>query len=368
MGHFDSEVYSDYNYLLNNINLRVKDPIRSLLLMQTVIGHAQNNHGMFNSKYPNATLDDIVLALGKDPEKIRRQRQGVIDSIFSFAAEIMYCSKYPGYVDPNGNPLLALDFNFSLDNPAATLIGIYLASCMDNFEWRTKAMEEYDIDIGGGECVAVDLKANDFRLRGLTLGDLADREWSDEEVADLKESGVIIPNIVRASTNKVVSAYVRHRGGKGTSDDLAIILAGRLYGKDAAMGVFLCDAIDTWDKYAEWLVPGGQDEHLGGLIKQHEGLIKGTYPGFELPSEEDITKFIYTISLEKAKNNAVSNSQRYLLQVDSLTNQSAVESHLGYIVNGNFNPMYLGHIKNNITSSRLYALFEKRFAENYLCR
>ncbi len=180
------------------------------------------------------------------------------------------------------------------------------------------------------------------------------------------DEGVIINHSETASTYRIVSAYVRHKKGEGTSDDLAIVLAGRLYGKDAAMGVFLCDAVDTWDKYAEKLVPGGQDEYLGALVKRHESAIRKIYPNFRIPSEEDVVKFIYTISLEKADNYAISNSQRYLLQVDETAGHSAVESHLNYIIGGHYNPMLLGHINSKVTNLRLYELFEKRFANNYL--
>ncbi len=370
MTRFESEVNSDYAYLLGNVNLRVRNPVRSLLLMQTVIGHAQNGHGKFRhgrfrSKYPNATLDDIVLALLRDPEGIRRQRQEIIDSIFAFTSGVISGPGYPGYVDSKGKPLLSLTLGFGLDDPAAALTGIYLAGCMDSFKWRTKAKEKYNVNIGGGECVAVDLEAKDFRMKGLTLDDLAHREWSDDKIRGLEDAGVIITHDVKASTNKIVSAYVRHKKGKGTSDDLAIVLAGRLYGKDAAMGVFLCDAVDTWDKYAERIVPGGQDEYLGVLVRKKEDAIRKIYPNFEIPSEEDVVKFIYTISLEKADNHAISNSQRYLLQVDGPSGQSALESHLNYITGGHCNPMPLGHISSNVTNKGLYALFERRFAKNY---
>lgn len=370
MARFGSEVNSDYASLLGNVSLRVRDPVRSLLLMQTLIGHAQNGHGKFRhgrfrSKYPNATLDDIVLALLRDPEEIRRQRQEIIDSIFDFTSNIIHCPGYPGYVDSKGKPLLALTLDLGLDDPAAVLTGIYLAGCMDNFQWRTKVMERYDVDIGGGECVAVDLEAKEFRMKGLTLEDLAHKEWSDDEIRGLEDAGVIITHDAKASTNKLVSAYVRHKKGKGTSDDLAIVLAGRLYGKDAAIGAFLCDAVDTWDKYAERLVPGGQDEHLGALVRGQEDVIRNAYPNFKIPSEEEVVRFIYTISLEKANNHAISNSQRYMLQVDELAGQSAMESHLNYVMGNHYSPMFLGHINSNVTNVELYALFERRFAKNY---
>lgn len=377
MSKFEGQVYRDYKDLLSNVSLRVGDDVGELLLLQSVIGHAQNGHGRFcdgtvRSRYPNATLDDIAIALDVDPVKIRKKRQGVIDSIFGFTAEIMVHSNYPGYVDSKGDALLSLTIPIELDDPAAVLKGIYLASKMDNFEWRAKAIQEYGVELGGGECVALDIGSPLFRGLGYTLEDFANGEWNDDQVESLKEIGIVVPHGTVAVTNKVVNAYIRHKRGKGTSDDMAIVLAGRLYGKDAAVGVFLCDAIDTWDKYAEQLIPGGQDEYLGTLIEQQEDVIRKTYPGFELPSEEDIIKFIYTIALKKSNTpegrDSVSNSQRYLLQVDELEDQCAMESHLDYIVGKPYREMRLGHIRSQVTNTGLYSLFEKRFNRNYQCR
>lgn len=364
MSLFESETCIDYQQLLSNISLRVEDPVRELLLMQSVIGHAQNRHGRFSRAYPNATLDDIVLALGKDPIKIRRERQKVIDSIVEFAVRIIEGKSCSAYVDNNGSPLLSLTVGLELKDPAAVLKGMYLAGVMDNFEWRMKAASKYHFEIGGGECVAVDL--DKLRLFG-TLQDLANKEWSEKWMDEFKGSGVVIDSKVAAETNKVVSAYVRHKKGKGTSDDLAIVLAGKIYGKDAAVGVFLGDAIDTWDKYAEILIPGGQDEHLGMLIKQHEETIRRSYPGFELPSVKDVMKFIYTIAMYKGPH-AVSNSQRYMLQVTRRLNQSAIESHLNYVDGKPYKEMHFSHLGQELTNTKLYRLFERRFSKNYQCR
>ena len=363
MSRFEGEVRKDYNSLLSNVDLHVEDRVRRLLLMQTLIGHAQNGHGLFSTEYPNATMDDVVLALGENPANIRRERQAIIDSIFEFTTEILLHPNYCGYVDYHGKKLLSLTLDPKLKDPAAVLKGIYLASLMDSFEWRSKTMAAYpNVQIGGGECVAVDL--DEVRKHGITLDDLAEDEWSEENIRDLKEAGVILDKRVQASTNKIISAYVRHKRGKGTSDDLAVILAGRIYGLDAAVGVFLCDAIDTWDKYAESILPGGQDEYLGSLIKSHEDVISSKYPGFKLPSEQEITKFIYTIALYKDKS-AISNSQRYFLQIDEDTSQSAIEGHLNYIQHKPYKPMKLGHINSGVYNTELYDLFERRFSNNY---
>lgn len=360
---FDSDARSDYAYLVRNVDLHVDDHVRRLLLMQTLIGHAQRGHGLFSTGYPNATMDDIVLALGEDPAGIRRERQAIIDSIFMFTAGIISHQGCRGYADNSGKKLLSLALDLKLEDPAAVLKGMYLASLMDSFEWRSKAMVDYpNVEIGGGECVAVDL--DEVRKHGITLEELADNECQDSYIGYLKDAGVIIDRRVQASTNKVVSAYVRHKKGKGTSDDLAVILAGRIYGLDAAIGVFLCDAIDTWDKYSEIIVPGGQDEYLGSLIKGHEDVISNNYPGFRLPSEREITKFIYTIALYK-DNRVISNSQRYFLQVDEDAGQSAIESHLNYIQRKPYRHMQLGHINSGVSNKDLYSLFERRFSDNY---
>ncbi len=363
MPSFKKQVMSDYRNLLSYTRLRVDKPISGLLLMQSVLGHAQNKHCKFRKIYPNATLDDIVIALEKNPEDIRNKRQDIINSIFEFAAHLMIFPQKPKeYINLSGNPILSLSLkDLSISDPAAILKGMYLASRMDCFGWREKAMKKYGVNIGGGECVAVDL--DKLKEADLTINKLANKSWSEEQIKGFKDSGVIIDKEVNAVTNKIVSAYVRHKAGKGTSDDMAIVLAGRLYGADASMGVFLCDAIDTWDKYASMIMPNGQDEHLGDIIKENEDLIKSKYPGFSLPSEDDLVKFIYTISLQGDKD-AVSNSQRYLLQVDR-NGQSALESHLKYVKGEDYKPMKLGHILGEVTNEGLYSLFERRLKNNY---
>lgn len=367
MSDFEAQVQTDYEDIISKVSLRVEDEVADLLLMQSVIGHAQNKHGKFVKAYPNATLDDIAIALEVDPVKIRRERQGIIDSIAWFTTEIMIHSNYEGYVDNKGAPLLSLTIPLELDDPAATLKGIYLASVMDSFGWRTKAASRYNFDIGRGECIALDIGSPNFKMMGYTLEDLSEGEWSDNQIKSFEDMRIIIPETTTAVTNKVISAYIRRKKGKGTSDDLAMVLAGKLYGKDAAIGVFLGDAIDTWDKYAEVLIPGGQDEFLGKLIKDHEDSIKGTYPGFELPSEEEVLKFIYTIALQKNKS-AISNSQRYLLQVDRSVDQCAVESHLNYIEGKDYKKMKFRNINKSVMNHELYSLFEKRFKKNYQCK
>jgi len=367
MSSFESYVNNDYKTLLSNVELPVDRTTKELLLMQSIIGHAQHGHAEFKrTKFPNATLDDVVLALNKDPIKIRKKRQNIINSIFDFTNGIIDSPDYPGYVSLDGEPLISLKYNWKMEDPAAVLTGIYLGSIMDNFGWRQRTTHQYGINIGGGECVAINLKSEDFRMRGLTLDKLANGELSKKYFHELEKSGVIISNETTAVTNEIINAFVRKKKGNGPSDDLAILLAGKLYGNDAAIGVFLCDAVDTWDKYSEKIIPRGQDEQLGRMIYRQQDLIKKTYPDFNLPSDEEVTKFIFTISLKKARRRAISSSQRYLLQVAKKTDQSAIKSHLNYIVGQPYKPMRLGHINSKLTNNDLYRYFEGRFEDNYL--
>ena len=62
-------------------------------------------------------------------------------------------------------------------------------------------------------------------------------------------TGVRLFRMLLKQDPDVVYQYVRHRRGNGASDDTAIIAGGLLWSFGVGMGLFLADAIDTFEKY-----------------------------------------------------------------------------------------------------------------------
>jgi len=60
--------------------------------------------------------------------------------------------------------------------------------------------------------------------------------------------------------------YIRHKQGLGVSDDLAVLVAGKLYSLSVGLGVYLADAIDTLDKFSLHFIE--QDEVLAEEIER----------------------------------------------------------------------------------------------------
>lgn len=141
----------------------------------------------------------------------------------------------------------------------------------------------------------------------LTLGDLADNEWGKLMSIFIKSKMVISEEKIESSDD-IRNAYIRHKQGKGVSDDAAIIIAGTLYGEEAFWGAYLFDAIDTWDKYATYIFKGGADERFGEEIKPHINI-----------TDDEVIRFIY---LARKENGFPDSSQRYFLQIDKENNQN----------------------------------------------
>ncbi|MFH1065980.1 MAG: hypothetical protein V1734_05740, partial [Nanoarchaeota archaeon] len=232
---------------------------------------------------------------------------------------------------------------------------------MDRYEgWRQKTEEKYNLKIGGGECIGVDRRI--AREEGITLESIAKIPHSNDEIEEMIKSGLLCYDV--ESSPSIVSSYVRKAKGKGTSDDLAVLLAGKLFGFDAAVGLYLCDAIDTWDKYVPFIFKSGQDEQLGDKIKQSEEKIKQHIKGFKLPSDEEVHKFISVIAEVNYKK-MISSSQRYFLQVDPKSGLSPIESHLEYIKGNQVPDVHIGYFSSKLTNHDMYAQFEAKYNEVY---
>lgn len=353
-------IIKDYMSLLERVKLRMTPQYEKLLLMQSITGHAQNGHCEFAGQaYVNTTLDEIVDALSGIEDKritpyiddiskknVKRIRDEVIEKLKSPFKKIIEGQEVTSLTDEEGNPLLGISTlrDVEIKNKEAFLIGGYLASKMDSYEWRTKVAEDYGVEMGGGECVAVNL---DNLPKTLTLGDLADNEWGKIIEVFIK-SGIIVGDDKIESSDSIRNAYIRHKQGKGVSDDAAIIVAGTLYGEEAFWGAYLLDAIDTWDKYATYIFKGGADERFGEEIKPHINI-----------TDDEVIRFIY---LSRKESGFPDSSQRYFLQINEDVDQNALESHIKYLKGQSFKRMELGFKgeEKRVLNVGFYKKLEKR--------
>lgn len=356
-------IIQDYMSLLDRVNLRMASKYKKLLLMQSITGHAQNGHCEFlGQAYINITLDEIVDALacigdqkvfqeiGEVSKKnVKRLRDEVIETLKSPFKRIIKGEEVTSLTDENGEPLLGIStlLEAEIKNKEAFLIGGYLASKMDSYEWRKKVNgKPYYSEMGGGECVAVDIKKlTDCNLTLIDLAEEACNKW----VGLLKAEKIILDEEKVESTDDIRNAYIRHKVGRGVSDDAAIIIAGTLYGEEAFWGAYLFDAIDTWDKYTTYIIKGGVDEKFGEELRKHVSI-----------TDDKVVKFIH---LSRKEKNFPDSSQRYFLQIDEEADQTALESHLKYLRGKHFKRMDLGYKEDGgkkVKNIGFYKKLEKR--------
>ena len=314
----------DYQDFSGRVELDCSDFAKKHLCIQSIQGHAQAGHCSFHRKaFSNTTIENVVEAVGEDGlEDFKRERQTEIDRVFDWVKRATRGEKLKKFM-LDGKPLFGINiFNeLEIENMDDVLKGISLGSVMDNFRWRQKVFERYRHQMGGGECLAVNVE----RLKSLNLGlrDLSELENEKWLVRWLEEERVISGDFVTKSDSGFSCGYVRYKSGFGISDDASVINAGVLYSRDAALGLFLADGTDTWDKCSSIILKGGQDEYLGKIVKD-AGKIK--------LSEEDIVDFIYLSSISPLRPSGYpDSSQRYFLQINPKTGMSAIRIHLRFI-------------------------------------
>lgn len=308
------------------------------LLVQSVLGHAQEGHRKFHEQgvqFPDATLTDVILAAGLDLDRVRQERQDKIDGV----REWVELAK-KGKVDRlmlGEKPLLGVDFlrEYVVD-PEYVFRGMILAGMMDNYEWRQKAVAHYgaktidgkELVIGGGSSVLLD-REKLIQWKQLAIEELASGEATPALWRELKDLGIITD----ATNPNAEVVYVRKKKGLGTSDDTAFILAGELYknagevaARSAFLGAFVVDGVDTYDKCVRTPVEGGYDELIGMELKK-------AFP--DLVSKETIYALIY----HSAKGNlghVVSSSHKRLIEYQEMARPRAptLLHHLRFMEEG----------------------------------
>lgn len=312
----------DFEALKKKVRLFTSKEVSELILIQSIEGHAHNGHGEFNGKkFVDTTMNDIVYALNYDQFAIRSARQSLIDEIYEFVNRVINDEKLDRLLNKNGEPILRVPLFNSLKVDADdVLYGLVLGGFMDDYETRKEVERLYNIDIGGGKNYLVDF--NVMEKIGID-GEYLAHESNEDFIELYKDKGLIL----EFSENRynefllhpsIRFQYIRHKRGVGVSDDLAVIVAGKLYSKSVALGVYFADAIDTFDKYTTKFIE--QDYELAKLIL-NSGKVK--------VNMDDVYKFIYLI--KNPYNNFPDSSQRYFLEINEKYNITSLEAHLMFI-------------------------------------
>ena len=337
----------DFRILDGRETLRCSWPAEQNLLIQSVIGHAHEGHGVFRGRrFPNTTMDDIARALRLDPMAVRRERAALIDGVAEYIERVLAGGDGGVLVDAHGRPLLSMGSLPLLGNVdgAGVLRGFYLGSLRDDSAIRVGAEARYGLAIGGGDSYIVDLAAMD--RAGLDAEKLAHEDHDAEAIARLRETGVIVAD-EGPDSDETAYLYVRHRRGVGTSDDACIVLCGLLHGFSAGVGAFLADAVDTLEKYVP--VFGGRDGALAGRIEREWGDRLGL-------GREDVEDMAYLCADER--KNIPDSSLRHLLSVDRRYDQCAAEAHLLFLLGRPYAPLGLSHERS--PNAEFYAYCEAR--------
>jgi hypothetical protein len=176
----------------------------------------------------------------------------------------------------------------------------------------------YNITIGGGKCYIV----NTSVMEDLGLnGDILAHSAHEDMLEYYRDIGLIAADS-GADGGDMDYMYIRHRRGRGASDDTAIIAAGLLWGYGTAVGVFLADAIDTLEKYVP--VYSDQDEDLARFIGAN-------YKKLDV-DESDARKITYLSAVpDGAPIEVPDSSLRHMMAINTAHDLTLAESHLLFV-------------------------------------
>lgn len=340
-------VREDFQRMVSSVRLRTSRLVEELILMQSIEGHAHEGHGAFSGRrFINTTVQDAVLALGRDPQVITGQRQELIDEVVEWVQHVAQGGTSELLTTTAGDCLFDMGIFRQIEVDAkAVLKGLYLGGLRDNSEVRIGVEEKHGIRIGGGETALVDVAVME-QMR-LDAEQLAHGEWQDR-MEEFRERG-LITQYSEGDDRRLRFLYIRHRKGGGTSDDAAILAVGKLFGPSAALGAFLADAIDTFEKYVPLARYADQDDELSLWIKDHVPDLGVT--------EADLQAVTYLCAVpEEAHDRVPDSSLRWMIAVDQRVDQTALESHLAYLQRRPYSRMVLAF--ERVPNNELYDWFE----------
>jgi hypothetical protein len=398
---FKITVKKDFESLQKNVKLATTPKVEKLHLLHSVYGHASAGHGEFHEhiigkkvpiQYKNITLDDIIKQIPKeDSSKIKRGRQELIDQIIDWVYERIETLKDPGrkalpedfklvkvYREKNIptkiEPLAgALMFEHAiLKNFESVLMGFYLGSCMDGYEWREKVDKKYGINMHKGTSIPVDVHA--LKRYGLILDDFQYSEYRkklpqlahlshNDTIKELTYMGIIPKKFNINNGNDYQPAFLELSKGNGISDDAAFITASLVFGIEAGFGLLLADAIDTLDKYVPTIEINGQDELAGKMMKKkYESRLGKEFP----VSDDQVLELIYLSAISSENYDSFpSCSQRRFWQMDE-NKMTAVQSHMSFLNFIKDDSRYPASAKigfKQVMNNKFYSSYKKRLED-----
>ena len=392
----------DYQQLMSNVNLDTTDTMKSVLLMQSIQGHAMMGHCGFQSnnpdtqktvqylaskagvkpheikkkkvivRYPNTAIDDVIQAVCENNMEIRSKihfRQQVIDEVFAWVKRVgdwwvknkpdtdMYLHRL--YTQRN-EPLMriqAFGRHTVLANPIRVIRGMYLGSRLDSAEWRKKTEKVFPgLKLHKGESYAVDRRT--MKKKQLTLQDIANADDFSAKKGDIEQVLIDKPKV--KGSRRYVCGFLETSRGYGVSDDAAWNFIALLWGIEAGFGFTLVDAIDTMDKCVPEIRKGGWDEFLGDYIKD---VFKNRWIGIE---DRDIYNMIYVASVDSENRRWYpSSSMRRFVEMDD-KDYTALMSHIAFVRSikekevGTINPHPIKLAYDQVQNMKFYAEFRKR--------
>ncbi len=374
---FDRLVLLDFEYLLSRHFAAGTDTLRCLL-PQSVLGRAQNGHGWFTDEdgtslcFREATFDRILTALERvDPGLknylIREQRSSLLERLRDYVLANLDTDELLLEID--GQPLLGVELlrGVRVATPAF-LTGLVLAGFMDDFGQRQmtvshfgKTFAQTPLRIGGGQQYIV----RPERLAACGIVDPGAVEFSDRDLRDLRELGVIVAGGIFAGDGPVGEnryrfpeydqAFFRRMLGDGISDDLALLYIGARFGFDALLGAFVMDGIDTYDKHLRSYAETGFDTLLAKIVQERWQ----TRHGDALVGGETILEVIRAGAKLNVPTCPLSSSHRRFIQYERGADVPTLMNHWAFLQGQPVWDIALGY--NRFPGREFYSLAAERF-------
>ncbi len=360
-------IREDFQRMLYTMRLRTTEQVAENILMQSCEGHAQMGHGAFaGRRFPNTEMEDIVTALGRNPIVVAEQRQTLIDEVRAWACEAIDGHAPRTLVNEEGDGLIGCGLLRHIEvNPDDVLRGLYLGGMRDDSDVRLEVERATGIRIGGGRLYFVNTDV--MHEKGMDGEQLAQGSHADK-IESYRQEGLIVADPGPGKRDdRIRYMYVRERVGGGASDDAAILVGGKLYSLSAArscgppsqpsclgiaLGVFLADAIDTLEKFV--VNYADQDDDLAKHIEAH-------FPKLNL-TQRDVHRMVWLNAVPPEEKASVPDSSlRHMMEIDKLTDQNALESHLAYISGHSYSPLLLA--SEDVPNHQFYEWFEGRVKE-----
>lgn len=338
---FSRLCHEDFDYLMAQ---RIAAPasVREILLPQSVVGRAQNGHGLFVDEYGvpysfrEATFDRVLTELEKTwphlrGDRVRERRQRLVDAVADHVLAHLDSETMP--LDTADGPLLGVEFLAGRTVRTADFLrGLVLAGFMDDHDqrrmcasWHRRDFEGRRWEIGGGDIRVVDRES--FRLTGIIDG--GREPWDDAAIRELESLGVIV-KLKREGPfawPRYDQAYFRRTAGDGVCDDLAMIRIGAEHGFDGLLGAFVMDALDTYDKHVSVFRHKGSDQALAETIQE----AWTDRHGRPLVGGEAILDLIWFAAKNNAPRTQLSSSHRRLIQTEAKATAATLLQHWRFL-------------------------------------